>query len=142
MVSTKIFKFLSKVAIEHWFDQKWISDWNVCDWLCVRLLSPVLDQDPEPTLKYLLKWNKSDYLWKARASLVPFAESNSLEQHYQNINPLSLTLIQREERFAKTAVGWVLRQISKFDQEYVKNFLEENAAFITPEVKKNATKYF
>ncbi|HRI48475.1 MAG TPA: DNA alkylation repair protein [Ignavibacteriaceae bacterium] len=128
--------------ISNWFDKKWISDWNVCDWLCVRLLSPLVDSYPQQTITELKKWNRASYLWKARASLVPLAQCKTLRAHLELVDMFNKSLINREERFCKTAVGWVLREISKFDKKYVMKFLEEHHSHVTLEVKKNATKYF
>lgn len=128
--------------ISNWFDKRWIYDWNVCDWLCVRLLSPLVDKYPKQTTAELIKWNKNNYLWKARASLVPFAQCKTLKEHTGLVDSFSIVLIKREERFCKTAAGWVLREISKSDKNYVEKFLEVHRQFVTQEVIKNAQKYF
>ncbi|MCA9408280.1 MAG: DNA alkylation repair protein [Candidatus Omnitrophica bacterium] len=127
--------------ISEWFDNRWIADWNVCDWLCVRVLTPMLDCK-EDVVKELTKWNANKYLWKARASLVPFAQAKMIEQYKDVILKLSKVLIKREERFAKTSVGWVLREYSKYDKKFVTAFLKEHQKWTTPEVIKNSTKYF
>ncbi len=128
--------------ISEWFDKEWISDWNVCDWLCVRIITPLIDTKPEITVNELTNWNNDSYLWKARASLVPFAQCKSLKAHNLVITRFSETLIKRPERFCKTAVGWVLREYSKIDDRYVISFLEQYADYTTNEVIKNAKKYF
>lgn len=125
----------------NWFDNEWITDWNVCDWLCVRLLTPQLDKEPELTVTAFSEWNKSQNLWKARASLVPFAQSKNIQRHIITILQFSTELIKQEERFCKTAVGWVLREYSKTDTNFVTDFLEKHKDWITKEVIKNATKY-
>ena len=130
------------LIISNWFDKRWFYDWNVCDWLCVRLLTPLVDKYPKQTIVELKKWNKDEYLWKTRASLVPFAQCKTLKEHLKTVNEFSGFLIKREERFCKNAVGWVLREISKSDKNYVEKFLEAHRQFITPEVIKNAQKYF
>ena len=127
--------------IAEWFDKNLIFDWNVCDWLCVRILAPMVDEDPDMIINVLKRWNGSDNLWKARASLVPFTSCKSIKEYIEHIEALSQTLIMRDERFCKTAVGWVLREVSKFDLDFVLNFLAENEMWVTPEVKKNALKY-
>ncbi|MBX3006852.1 MAG: DNA alkylation repair protein [Melioribacteraceae bacterium] len=126
----------------NWYDKKWIYDWNVCDWLCVRLLSPLVDSYPKQTITELKKWNKDNYLWKARASLVPFAQCKTLKEHLEIVDAFNKQMIKRNERFCKTAVGWSLREISRLDKGYVKGFLETHNTYLTAEVKKNATKYF
>ena len=127
--------------ISSWFDKELITDWNVCDWLCVRLLSPLLDREPKPSISEFSRWNNSQNLWKARASLVPFAQCKTIAQHSGTILRFSEVLIKREERFCKTAVGWVLRQYSKIDDRLVTDFLEQYKNWSTKEVIKNATKY-
>lgn len=126
----------------HWFDEGWITDWNVCDWLCVRLLAPVLDTDPDLAIGAFRDWNSSPVLWKARASLVPFAASKKLAAHKATVLEFSRVLIQRQERFCKTAVAWVLRQYSKIDTQVVTEFLDTYEEWTTREVVKNATKYY
>ncbi len=128
--------------ISAWFDQNFITDWNVCDWLCVRVLTPLLDRWPGQTMTELKCWNKAQNLWKARASLVPFAQSRYLAKHRRPVQLLAEELIKRKERFCKTAVGWVLREYSKIDRDFVRKFLSTHEQYITREVVKNATKYF
>jgi 3-methyladenine DNA glycosylase AlkD len=131
-----------KIAlISDWFDKELITDWNVCDWLCVRLLTPMIDNWTKETLIELKKWNISQNQWKARASLVAFAQCKSLDKYKGFIEDFSLELIKRNERFCKTAVGWVLREYSKKDAGFVTKFLDENKNWTTKEVIKNATKY-
>lgn len=126
--------------ISDWFDKELITDWNVCDWLCVRLLTPMIDNWSKDTLRELKKWNRNQNQWKARASLVPFAQCKSLDKHQNLIEEFSIELIKRDERFCKTAVGWVLREYSKIDPSFVTKFLFKYENWTTKEVIKNATK--
>lgn len=127
--------------ISQWFDKDLITDWNVCDWLCVRILTPMIDNWTKPTLLELSKWNKDKNLWKARASLVPIAQCKTINQHKSIIKEFSTELIKREERFCKTSVGWILREYSRIDREFVITFLSDFENWTTKEVIKNATKY-
>ena len=127
--------------ISKWFNKDLITDWNVCDWLCVRILSPLLDNWTKHTLTELKKWNKNENLWKARASLVPFAQCKTIDLHKNIIKEFSTELIKRDERFCKTSVGWVLREYSKIDNDFVTKFLSDFENWTTKEVVRNATKY-
>ena len=127
--------------ISDWFDDRYIYDWNTTDWLCVKVLTPILDSGDEKVLWVLKKWNRDPYLWKARASLVPFAQSKRIGEHAKTIERFSDFLIRREERFAKTAVGWVLREYSKQDEGFVLDFLSRHVKHTTWDVKRNALKY-
>ncbi|MCK4990937.1 MAG: DNA alkylation repair protein, partial [Bacteroidales bacterium] len=128
--------------ISDWFDDRYIYDWNTSDWLCVKVLTPIVDSGDEKVIWTLKRWNRDPYLWKARASLVPFARSKCIGDHSESIERFSDILIRREERFAKTAVGWVLREYSKVDEDFVHDFLSRHVKHTTWEVKRNALKYY
>lgn len=128
--------------IADWFDDRYIFDWNTTDWLCVKVLTPLVETGDTTVIAILKKWNRDPYLWKARASLVPFALASNLGIYRTLIRRFSDVLIRREERFAKTAVGWVLREYSKHDTEFVLMFLSKHVKYTTSEVKRNALKYY
>jgi 3-methyladenine DNA glycosylase AlkD len=127
--------------IEKLFEHKYIYDWNTCDWLCVRVLTPIIDKGTRHDMVRIRGWNEREYFWHARAALVPFAQSDSLSKYYRTLTKPMHSLIIRKERFAKTSVGWVLREISKFDMTYVETFLQTNKEHLTREVMNNALKY-
>jgi len=129
-------------TISSWFDKKWVFDWNVCDWLCVKVLNRLIDKYADIATIEMRKWNKSDYLWKARASLVSFVYSESLKKEEKLIYEFSTNLIKRDERFAKTSVGWILREYSKIDEKFVTAFLNKNIKHFTIETVNNSLKYF
>jgi 3-methyladenine DNA glycosylase AlkD len=128
--------------VTDWFDDRYIFDWNTTDWLAVRVLAPLVDSGDEKVIWRLKRWNRDGYLWKARASLVPFARAGSIAGHGKVIDRFADILIRRDERFAKTAVGWVLREYSKHDPQFVLNFLSRHVRYTTAEVKRNALKYY
>ena len=72
--------------VEEIFDQKNIYDWNTCDWLCIRVLKPIIDSGTRHDMVRIRAWHERDYLWHARAALVPFAQSSALsgcQSHFQ-----------------------------------------------------------
>ena len=124
------------------FERRLIFDWNVCDWFCVRVLGPTLVEHGEPFARALSAWKDADYLWQARASLVPFIKVAADVRFYPYVESISSTLIGRPERFAKTAVGWVLRDVSRHDRDLVDGFVRTHARHFSLESVRNATKYF
>jgi 3-methyladenine DNA glycosylase AlkD len=119
-----------------------IYDWNVCDWFCVKVLGPLIQQEGEPCAKRISAWRSAENLWQARASLVAFVKVAENHAYYAMVSESCQVLIRREERFAKTAVGWILRDISKHDEAFVERVIEENIANFSAESLRNATKYF
>lgn len=124
------------------FDDGHIFEWSTTDWFCVRVLGPTIDANGVACAREIASWRDARNLWRARASLVAFVYLVRDERHHALIERSAATLIRREERFAKTAVGWVLRDLSKFDRPRVERFIEKHRAHFSTEALKNATKYF
>ena len=132
---------LQVTRFESIYDDALIYDWNVCDWFCIRVLGPMIQKNGERCASHIGAWKDAPYLWQARSSLVPFVNLVSTNTYYPLITDISATLIRREERFAKTAVGWILRDISKHDVQFVFEFLDRYLADFTTETINNALKY-
>ena len=124
------------------FNGGFIYDWNVCDWFCVRVLGPLIKKNGIPCAKAISSWHSKNNVWQARSSLVAFANLAKENQYTPLLMRSSLKLIKREERFAKTAVGWILRELSKADKNRVINFIEGNRQYFSRESLENAVKYF
>ena len=123
------------------FQDNLIYDWNMCDWFCVKLLGDLIKKEGDSWAHGFAAWRDADNLWQARASLVAFVTVAENTTYYPLIEPSCQMLIQRPERFAKTAVGWILRDISKVDQAFVDRVVTQNIAHFSTESLKNATKY-
>jgi 3-methyladenine DNA glycosylase AlkD len=133
-------RFLIK-RYETLFDEKLIFDWNTNDWFCIRVLGPTIAKYGIPCAEEIVKWKDAKYLWQARSSVVAFVKVSSNKNYYPFMQETCQVLIKREERFAKTAVGWILRDISKHDINLVLDFINNNIQYFTNESLKNATKY-
>jgi 3-methyladenine DNA glycosylase AlkD len=123
------------------FSEGRIHDWNVCDWFCVKVLGPLIEQEGFPCAERIAIWRDAANLWQARASLVAFVPVADVVDCYPLIERSCQVVIQRPERFAKTAVGWILREISKHDTHFVRRVLDEQIQHFTSESLKNAVKY-
>jgi 3-methyladenine DNA glycosylase AlkD len=124
------------------FTEGQIYDWNICDWFCVRVLGPMIKENGIFCAKAIAEWNSSKNVWQARASLVAFVNLAKDPKLTPIILDSSAVLIKRDERFAKTAVGWVLRELSKLDKNLVIGFIEEHREFFSKESLENSIKYF
>ena len=123
------------------FQEKLIYDWNICDWFCVRVLTNTIKKYDVDAANIISSWKDDKYLWKARASVVAFIGLTKDDRYYPHIFENCSVLIKREERFAKTAVGWILHDIYKIDEKVVFNFIDNNLTYFDKESLKNALKY-
>lgn len=119
-----------------------IFDWNTCDWFCVRVLGPTIAKHGQPCAEAFAAWKDAPNLWQARSAVVAFVPVAGEASYYPLILDACEVLIRREERFAKTAVGWILRDLSKQDPDRVRAFVEANLGWFSVEVVRNALKYF
>ncbi len=116
-------------------------NWDHVDEICVHLVGPVLLNYPE-TKKILKKWNTHSLFWLRRASLLPQLYlmrkgKEDISLLVQNIKPLLNedkwfnskedkarlihTSLPMQKFFIRKAIGWVLRELSRFKpQETVK----------------------
>ena len=119
-----------------------INDWNVCDWFCVKVLGPLIRRDGRSCAERIAGWRTADNLWRARASLVAFVGLVNEPTYYPLIREGCRVVVRRDERFAKTAVGWILREISRHDLAFVRDAVDELLIYLTSESLGNALKYF
>lgn len=123
------------------FSNGHIYDWNICDWFCMKVLGELIERNGKEWAKLISKWSSAENLWQARASVVAFVRVSENRDYYNMIEKSCSNLIKREDRFSKTAVGWILREISKHDDKFVKQFIERNMSHFSIESLRNALKY-
>ena len=132
----------SAEAFERLFVDGHIGDWNVCDWFCIKVLGPLIQREGEACAQAISRWRSAENLWQARASVVAFDTEAGERQYYPLLLESCRVLVSREERFAKTAVGWILRDISKRDPGMVEAFVAGHLADFSVESLRNALKTF
>lgn len=138
-------KFDYKVILTRFetiFEKGYIYDWSICDWLCTRVLRQLIKKNGRECAEAITRWNTAVNVWQARCSLVSFTTLTKENRYTPLLLESSAMLIKREERFAKTAVGWIMRELSKVDKEIVVDFIEENRHNFSRESHENAVKYF
>ena len=123
------------------FHEGFLYDWNVCDWFCVKVLGPLIAEEGMPCAEAIAVWREAENLWQARASLVAFVPVADQADYYPLLEQGCRTLIRRPERFAKTAVGWLLRELSQYDAALAQRVLTDEITHFSTEALKNATKY-
>jgi 3-methyladenine DNA glycosylase AlkD len=125
------------------FDDGDIYDWNTTDWLCVRVLGPMIEADGQPTASILAGWTDAPTLWRRRSAAVAFVPvATRGDQLFEGLVDIVLTVcasnITDSERFAQTGVGWVLRELSDAEPERVYQFVLANRGMMSREAVRMA----
>jgi 3-methyladenine DNA glycosylase AlkD len=128
------------------FYEGYICDWSTCDWFCVKVLGPLVEQQGEASARAISEWREANSVWQRRASVVAFANlANRGDQNFPGFIEMVLDncsdLLGSQERFVQTGVGWILRELSRWDQGRVVGFVEANLDRFSRESLKNAIKY-
>ncbi len=128
------------------FDRGHIRDWSICDWFCVKVLGPLVEQQGEACARAISEWQEADSVWQRRASVVAFVNlAKHGDGNFVGFTEMVLDnctqLLESQERFVQTGVGWILRELSRSDEGRVVGFVEANLDRFSREALKNATKY-
>lgn len=122
------------------FDDGSIHDWNICDWFSVKVLASLIREQGMTCAEAVSSWHIAENLWRARASLVPFVKVADESSYYGLVDEACGSLLAREERFAKTAVGWVLSDISRHDPEFTRSVVLKYFSDFSADSLGNAVK--
>ena len=100
------------------FDEGYIRDWNVCDWFCVKVLGPLVEQQGGACARAISEWREANSVWRRRASVVAFVNLASKgDRNFPGFTEMVLDncshLLGSQERFVQTGVGWVLRELGR-----------------------------
>lgn len=123
------------------YERQLISDWNTCDWFCVKVLGPTIAARGSLCAKAVAKWSRATDVWQARSSVVAFVKVVAVSEYHPLLFRSCAVLIRRDERFAKTGVGWILRDLSKREAAKVTAFVEEHLWYFSTESLRNSLKY-
>src|ERR671916_973496 len=128
------------------FDEGYIRDWSTCDWFCVKVLGPLVEQQGEACARAISEWRGAQSVWQRRASVAAFVNLASKgDQNFPGFTEMVLDncsyLLGSQERFAQTGVGWILRELSRSDHGRVIVFVQANVDRFLRQTLKNATKY-
>jgi len=126
------------------FIEGYISDWNVCDWFCIKVLGPLIERQGKDCAQAISGWCKSDNLLQQRASGVAFVNlANKGDGNFAGFMDMMFGIcsetIKFDEQFSQTGTGWLLHEMSYADDGEVYDFIESNLCSFSREGLNKAT---
>lgn len=112
------------VELELLITQK--SWWDTIDIIATKLVGELCIQYPELIDDYILPWAASDNIWLARTAIL-FQLKYKQNTDTMLLNRIILLNNNSQEFFINKAIGWILREYSKSNREWVKNFIANNS---------------
>jgi 3-methyladenine DNA glycosylase AlkD len=125
------------------FQEEHIYDWNTCDWFCVKVLGPLVQQAGAPCAHAISGWRMAENLWQRRAAGVAFVNlAKSGDGNFPGFSRMLLetcaTTVRDPERFAQTGTGWVLRELSLAEPDQVAGFVQDHLDLFSTEAFRSA----
>ncbi len=114
------------------------SNWDTLDWIASGLLGGILRNQVELPNK-VRQWRTDENLWVRRTSLLvqlKFKKDTDANLLAETI----VMLAPEKEFFVRKAIGWVLREFSKTDPDWVWQFVQSNADILSGLSRREALK--
>jgi len=112
--------------------------WDTVDFIAASLVGAYFKSFPERTEEIARQWNASGNMWLTRTSILfqlKYKEQTDTEFLAQLITPH----LGSKEFFIQKAIGWSLRQVSKTDPVFVRDFIASHD--LKPVSHREAIKY-
>lgn len=114
--------------------------WDTVDYIASNLVGEHFRRYPDSIKPYTERWMSSGNIWLQRVVLLfqlKYRKNTDLELMTQAIEQLSGS----KEFFINKAIGWILREYSKTDAAWVKNYVAQHASHLAPLSKREALKW-
>ena len=120
---TKQFSISDISILEYMVTHK--SWWDTVDYIAVKLIGPYFERYPEQLDTHLEKWLASDNIWLQRCCLLyQLKRKDNIDT--TRLNMIIQRLLGSKEFFINKAIGWVLREYSRTNPNWVKEFVSRN----------------
>ncbi len=97
--------------------------WDTVDFIAINLVGPYFRKFPEKRDPITEGWMNSGNIWLQRSVLV-FQLKYKKDTDTEFLAKTISRLLGSEEFFINKAIGWILREYSKTDGEWVRSFVE------------------
>lgn len=112
--------------------------WDTVDFLASKHAGYYFKKYPDEISGVTNRWNQDKNFWLQRSSLL-FQLGYKAETNTQLIKKYILNLSASEEFFIRKAIGWILREYSKTNPDWVLQFTDEHP--LSPLSKREALKH-
>lgn len=97
--------------------------WDTVDYIAINLIGSYFTHFPEQLNSYIDRWLASGNIWLQRCCLLYQLKSKE-KMDTQRLEYIIKNLLGSKEFFINKAIGWVLREYSKTNPDWVKNFTD------------------
>lgn len=111
--------------------------WDTIDFIANKLIGAYFKRFPDQRKPYVQKWLDSNNMWLQRSALL-FQLKYKTQLDTQLLSHCINSLLGTTEFFINKAIGWILREYSRTDPDWVKAFASKTT--LSPLSKREALK--
>jgi 3-methyladenine DNA glycosylase AlkD len=119
-----------------WLAKNYSSNWATTDGICGLLIGPLLVAHPRLT-KSMLQWSRDSNMWVRRASAVALIPAIRRGLAHETAYDVARRLHGDPHDLLQKAVGWMLREAGKVDEERLERYLRANG----PSIPRTTVRY-
>lgn len=112
--------------------------WDTIDLIASHLVGEICKKYPELIYEYILNWSTDENMWIRRTAIL-YQLKYKQDTDRNILEKVIKDNIEDEEFFIRKAIGWVLREYSKTNKDWVSEFVANNR--LSKLSKKEASKY-
>ena len=125
-----VYKIKKYIANKSW--------WDTVDFLC-KVIGDIELRDSK-VKKVMLEWSSEDNIWIKRAAIEHQLNLKD-KTDCELLEKIIVNCFGTDEFFINKAIGWALREYSKTDSNWVKNFINKYKGQMNDLSIKEASKY-
>lgn len=114
--------------------------WDFIDGISPNTVGDLLRKYPKEMRKTLRSWNKSKHMWLRRASILAQLKFKE-ETDTKLLSEFIERTMHEKEFFIRKSIGWSLREYSKTNKKWVKDFIEKNKDRLSNLSVREGSKY-
>lgn len=112
--------------------------WDTVDFIASNLVGELFRRHPELIKSAVEKWSGSGNLWLQRTCIL-FQLKYAAKTDRKLLFDLCARFVHEKDFFMRKAIGWALRQYSKYNPEAVRSFVSHTP--LSPLSRREASKY-
>lgn len=112
--------------------------WDTVDAIASIIVGQMCRNYPELIESHIMEWAVSSNIWLARTAIL-FQLKYKENTNINLLNKIIMENSEQKEFFITKAIGWVLREYSKTNKEWVREFIRNNT--LQPLSIKEGSKY-
>lgn len=114
--------------------------WDYVDVIAAQRLLAILRAEPIAMKTAMLGWARGGNMWKARSAILCQLNAKAAtDRHF--LMACMKPLLSSREFFLRKAIGWALRQYARTDPDWVRGYVADNEAALSPLSRREALKH-